>query len=446
MPSVNARSNFNYITLLSILVVLLSTGCASTNYLLKSEILDYKSRAETFSNGAVQVTASALSDDEASDVYGLTLARKGVQPVWIEVENGDEEAYWLMSPGVDPNFFAASEVAEAFATTHEDETREVLERRFQALAFRNPVPPGMKVSGFVLTHHDEGVKIIQVDLVANRRHKSFTFFSTIPGFYSDYSKREGFMHKPGGFERNVYADEEVTDYIDDDSFRSALEALPCCVTNKDGSRNGDPLNLVIIGGIDDAMPALVRRGWRPTEQTYLGSVMKMMKSGLSGERYPYAPISPLYLYGRPQDFALQKARDNIHQRNHLRLWLSPMSYHGKSVWVGQISRDIGTRFTIHSPYLTTHKIDPDVDEARTALQEDMVYSQSLLKLGLVKGVGAATKDAPRRNLTTDPYYTDGFRAVLIFDVKPTAITGIQFLPWEGRKGGFIQQSIQQEQR
>ena len=439
MPSVNARSNFNYITLLSILVVLLSTGCASTNYLLKSEILDYRSRAETFSNGAVQVTASALSDDEASDVYGLTLARKGVQPVWIEVENGDEEAYWLMSPGVDPNFFAASEAAEAFATTHEDETQEVLERRFQALAFRNPVPPGMKVSGFVLTHHDEGVKIIQVDLVANRRHKSFTFFSTIPGFYSDYSKR-------GSFVRKVYADAEVTDYIDDDSFRSALEALPCCVTNKDGSRNGDPLNLVIIGGIDDAMPALVRRGWRPTEQTWFGSVMKMMKSGLSGERYPYAPISPLYLYGRPQDFALQKARDNIHQRNHLRLWLSPMSYHGKSVWVGQISRDIGTRFTIHSPYLTTHKIDPDVDEARTALQEDMVYSQSLLKLGLVKGVGAATKDAPRRNLTTDPYYTDGFRAVLIFDVKPMAITDIKFLPWEGRKGGFIQQSIQQEQR
>ena len=75
----------------------------------------------------------------------------------------------------------------------------------------------------------------------------------------------------------------------------------------------------------------------------------------------------------------------------------------------------------------------------------MIYSQSLLKLGLVKGVGTATQDAPRRNLTTDPYYTDGFRGVLIFDVKPTAITGIKFLPWEGRKGGFIQQSIQQEQ-
>ena len=77
-------------------------------------------------------------------------------------------------------------------------------------------------------------------------------------------------------------------------------------------------------------------------------------------------MSDLYLFGRPQDLALQKARDNIHQRNHLRLWLSPMRYHGKQVWVGQISRDIGSRLTIHSPTFTTHKIDPDVDEARVS--------------------------------------------------------------------------------
>ena len=112
-------------------------------------------------------------------------------------------------------------------------------------------------------------------------------------------------------------------------------------------------------------------------------------------------MSNLYLFGRSQDLALQKARDNIHQRNHLRLWLSPMLYHGRQVWVGQISRDIGSRLTIHTPTLTTHKIDPDVDEARDALMEDMAYSQSLAKMGLVEGVGAAARSAPRENLT-DP--------------------------------------------
>ena len=93
-----------------------------------------------------------------------------------------------------------------------------------------------------------------------------------------------------------------------------------------------------------------------------------------------------------------------------------MRYHGKQVWVGQISRDIGSRLTIHSPTLTTHKIDPDVDEARTALAQDMAYSQNLAKIGLREGSRAPRpRSAPRENLTTDPYYTDGFRGVLVFD-------------------------------
>jgi hypothetical protein len=241
------------------------------------------------------------------------------------------------------------------------------------------------------------------------------------------------------FTRETYAPTDVVDYADEAALRTALETLPCCATNKQGTRDGDPLNLVIIGGREDALPALVRRGWQPTEQTWFGSVTKMIKSALAGERYPYAPVSPLYLYDRPQDLALQRARDTIHQRNHLRLWLSPIRYRDKPVWVGQISRDIGSRLTIHSPYLTTHKIDPDVDEARTALIEDMAYSQSLAAIGFVGGVGAAPKDAPRRNLTTDPYYTDGARAVLIFDDRPRSLAEIEFLPWETHEGGFIEQ-------
>jgi hypothetical protein len=202
------------------------------------------------------------------------------------------------------------------------------------------------------------------------------------------------------------------------------------VTNKGGGKNGDPLNLVIVGGLDDAFSALVRRGWHPTEEKWSGSFGQMVISALSGDRYPNAPVSDLYLFGRPQDLALQKARDNIHQRNHLRLWLSPIQYHGKQVWVGQISRDIGSRLTIHSPTLTTHKIDPDVDEARTALAEDMAYSQNLTKFGFVKGVGSAPPSAPRENLTTDPYYTDGYRVVLVFDRTPTSMAETDTFKWE----------------
>ena len=36
-----------------------------------------------------------------------------------------------------------------------------------------------------------------------------------------------------------------------------------------------------------------------------------------------------------------------------------MRFEGKRVWIGQISRDIGVRFTTKT--ITTHKIDADVD-------------------------------------------------------------------------------------
>ena len=281
--------------------------------------------------------------------------------------------------------------------------------------------------------------MVQLDLVANGHLKTFSIMTGVPGFRADYLERNAFTQEH-------YTPGEITNYTDDAAFRAALEALPCCVTNKKGTRNGDPLNLVIVGGLDDAFPALVRRGWHPTEATYAGSVKKMINSVLSGERYRYSPISPLYLYGRPQELALQKARDNIHQRNHLRLWRSPMHYHGKPVWVGQISRDIGTRLTLHSPYLTTHKIDPDVDEALVALIEDLAYSQNLSKIGLVKGVGAATREKPRENLTTDPYYTYGLRGVLIFDTTPTSLMEIEFLPWEGLEGGMVKESVRKNQQ
>jgi len=424
--------------LTSIILVLLLTGCASTGEVSELETQHYLERMQTQTDGGMRISTSVLSDTEAEAVYGVPLADKGIQPVWIEVENSEEIAYWLLSPGIDPNFFPASEAADAFAGANARTNRK-LTQRFSQLAFRNPVPPGTTVSGFVLTNRDEGVKMVELDLVASGHQKTFSAFNFVPGFRADFHDR-GIQH------REFYTADEITNYTDDTAFRAALEALPCCVTNKNATKYGDPLNLVVVGMDNVAFAALVRRGWHPTEATYAGSVRKMIDSVLSGERYRYSPVSPLYLYGRPQDVALQKARDNIHQRNHLRLWKSPMQYHGNTVWVGQISRDIGTRLTIHSPYLTTHKIDPNVDEALLALIEDVAYSQNLSKIGLVKGVGAASREEPRENLTTDPYFTNGFRGVLIFDSTPASLADIEFLPWEGREGSMTRESIKRNRQ
>jgi hypothetical protein len=114
----------------------------------------------------------------------------------------------------------------------------------------------------------------------------------------------------------------------------------------------------------------------------------------------------------------------------MRFWLSSIRFRGKTVFVGQISRDIGVKFTLKSPTISTHKIDPDVDEARRYFIEDLAYSQALIRFGFVKGVGPVSKDAPKMNLVGDPYYTDGFRAVLFFEPRPYTLSNIDILDWE----------------
>ena len=125
----------------------------------------------------------------------------------------------------------------------------------------------------------------------------------------------------------------------------------------------------------------------------------------------------------------QRARAVIDERNHVRLWLAPVTYQGTPVWVGHISRDAGIKFSGRFWPPTTHVIDPAVDEARFFIEQDLLYSQRVAKIGLVEGVGAAPAEAPRFNAEGDPYFTDGFRAVFFLNREPRSIEELKVLDW-----------------
>jgi hypothetical protein len=99
---------------------------------------------------------------------------------------------------------------------------------------------------------------------------------------------------------------------------------------------------------------------------------------------------------------------------------------GQPVWIGQVSRDIGVRFTPKTWNLTTHQIDPEVDEARDYVLNDLLAGGRVARLGFVPGVEPAPAIAPRHNLTGDPYFTDGLRAVAVLSRTRTAPA---FLSW-----------------
>jgi hypothetical protein len=380
-------------------------------------------RAQTQTKGGLTVTVSVPTLAEAAEIYGVDLAEKEIQPVWIKVRNATAVPYWFLSSGLDPDYFSASEAAYAFRAANED---GALEQRFRDLHFRNPILPGSTVSGYVLANVDEGVKFVQVDLVTRRDAKSFTFLTIDPTFKG--------VSRDVQFD-TLYRDDQLIRVDNDRDLRARLEQLPCCTTNKGGSENGDPLNLVLIGTHTDIAAAVIRRQWHPTEVLSSDSIWRTVTAFLEKSRYRYSPISPLYVHGRVQDAATQKVRGTINERNHARFWLTPIRFRGKEVWIGQISRDIGVKFTFKSPTISTHVIDPDVDEARRYFAEDLAYSQSLSRIGYVKGVGEARYDAPRMNLVGDPWYSDGLRAVMFLEPRPLTLSEVEILDWE-RPGGF----------
>lgn len=375
----------------------------------------FMERAQTQSEGDVSVTVAVPSAIETRDYFDLSLYRRNVQPVWVDVTNNRESPVQFLPLGLDSWYFTPIESA-ALGTGKMARANRV--KQFDSEGMTMHIDPGERRSGFIFTRLDQGTKSFNVDLYSQENdHVRFTFFVPVPGLRMD--------HQNVDF-GNLYPEEEIQD-LDRSALIKALGQLPCCTTDKAAKGSGDPLNLIVIGTPNDVYYSFMRAGWDETEVISKGSLWRMGTAFIARSENRYSPVSGLYVFDRPQDVALQKARDNIDERNHLRLWMSPLRYEGVPVWIGQISRDIGVRLTWKT--ITTHKIDPDVDETREYLVEDLAYSQALAKLGYVSGVGAANREEPRGNLTGDPYYTDGLRVVLWVADEPVSFNDIQALDW-----------------
>ena len=106
---------------------------------------------------------------------------------------------------------------------------------------------------------------------------------------------------------------------------------------------------------------------------------------------------------------------------------------------GNVHRSAAVIFALsgvwHGIYLFSHRglgLLRDIAPGRSDLVnmlENLAYSQVLAKFGYVGGVGAKPIDAPGHNLTGDPYFTDGYRAVLWVSSMPVDINDIKVVQW-----------------
>ena len=413
--SVSGMTSGWLVLLLSAVGATAVAGCASHTAPVHPDTT-YLGRAVTRAGGGIAVTASVLDQSEIEEVFGARLDLVGIQPVWLKIQNLSAYSYVLFLKGIDPDYFSPYEVARRSSTISRRSVQD-LYPFVRDQEIERFITPGAEVEGHVYTHLDEGLKVVNVDLVGNRQKQSFNMAIEVPGLQTDYLDMDPMDPHQGGVVS-----------MDERDLRDWLEALPCCAQSAAGV-DADPLNLAFVGTIDAIRAALVGQHWDVTAEITSSSIRRMISAFIFGSRFRYAPVSPLYVFGREQDMSFQKARAVIDERNHIRLWRTSVTYQGTPVWVGHISRDAGIKLTGRIWPPTTHVIDPAVDEARFYLEQDIIDSHQVQKFGLAGGAGATTEDMPRFNAEGDPYFTDGLRAVFFIGEKFMPIEGIEVLDW-----------------
>ena len=131
---------------------------------------------------------------------------------------------------------------------------------------------------------------------------------------------------------------------------------------------GDPVNIALLGGESRVHEVMSRAGWTMADDLSVSTGWRIVTSTLLRRSYLEAPVSPLLLFGRTQDFAYQQEVDGSPgKRHHVRFWRCPPGWKlpgGRDAhWLaaGTYDRSVGlSLFTLQ----VTHKIDADTDVER----------------------------------------------------------------------------------
>ncbi|HEY2020335.1 LssY C-terminal domain-containing protein [Paraburkholderia sp.] len=377
--------------------LLLLAGCTTWQAPSRIDVGPLREREVRATSQRVQVGATVLDSADSTRMYGTDLNTAGIQPLWVEVQNGSPKALWLLRSGTDPAYFSPHEAAWSMHTLFGGAANTRIDEYFSELAFPNPIPPGETRAGILFTNPASGIKLVNIDLFGSQTLIPFSLFLHVPdGTVDPHLAQITFP----------FPETEITDCQDLASLRAALERLPCCATDAGGTVQADPLNAIGVGQLTDIGAALIRRNYRRDAQPSDGAQR---------------------VFGRQPDFVMRKQAQANAPATWIRGWLMPIRFQSQQVYVAQVGRPVGGRFTPHDAARIT--LHGNIDEARNLLIQDLMYSSGLAKLAFVSGVGAASPTHPRTTLDGVTYYTDGLRAVMFFTTRPHSLSDVDMLDW-----------------
>ncbi|WP_375385315.1 LssY C-terminal domain-containing protein [uncultured Microbacterium sp.] len=171
---------------------------------------------------------------------------------------------------------------------------------------------------------------------------------------------------------------------------------------------GDPVNLAFMGSGEQIAAALGAAGWTRADPVTFGSSWRIVLSTLTRRSYDEAPVSPLFLFGRQQDFAFQQeVSGNPAQRHHVRFWECPEGWllpGGRRVdWVAAGTFDTAVGLSLFTLQIT-HRIDADTDVERDHIVQTVTAADPRITVDVIADFSTGYH---ARNGGGDSIRTDG---------------------------------------
>ncbi|MCX6867984.1 MAG: LssY C-terminal domain-containing protein [Verrucomicrobia bacterium] len=167
---------------------------------------------------------------------------------------------------------------------------------------------------------------------------------------------------------------------------------------------GDPLNIALVGNEDEVIGVLLAAAWIPANALSVRSSVRIAVDTVIAKPDRNAPVSNLYLYGRKQDLAFEKPIGHSpRERHHVRFWRSDKTDHGRPVWMGAATHDLGVELS-RTTGEVTHHISPEVDAERDLLLADLTQTKLVSDTRWIAGFHTILQG---RNGGGDPWHTDG---------------------------------------
>lgn len=203
-----------------------------------------------------------------------------------------------------------------------------------------------------------------------------------------------------------------------------LAGLPKRTTTRHHTK-GDPINIAIVGTEAELDAAMHAAGWVVADRATRASDIAIAKSVLLDRPDSTAPVSQLYLFSRPQDFAFEReVGGSARSRHHVRFWLADGVQHdNRPVWMGDATFDLraGVTRDLHP----THHIAPDVDQERDTLVANLTAARQVATVFTVSGMGIRVES---HNGEGDRFDTDGEIDVMVLPPGGASVVHVDTLP------------------